>query len=54
MSFDTEQGFNVGEVVLELLKLLVKKDVLKQPEVDHLLDSAKTHFDDVPEEPDIT
>jgi len=28
--------------------------VLKKTEVNHLLESAKTHFNETPEEPDIT
>jgi hypothetical protein len=54
MSFETEPGFNIWIVVRELLDLLVKKGVLKQTEVDRLLESAKTHFNKAPEEPDIT
>jgi hypothetical protein len=51
---ETEAGFNTDIAVKELLDLLVRKRVLKQKEVDQLLQSAKTHFDEVPEEPDIT
>jgi hypothetical protein len=51
---ETEAGFNTDIVVRGLLDLLVRKGVLKQKEVDQLLESAKTHFNEVPEEPDIT
>lgn len=51
---ETEAGFNVDIVVKELLELLVRKDVLKRKDVDQLLQSAKTHFNEVPDEPDIT
>ena len=51
---ETEAGFNTNIVVKELLDLLVKKKVLKKKDVDKLLQSAKTHFNEVPEEPDIT
>ncbi len=50
---ETEADFNTDIEVKELLDLLVKKRVLKQKEVDHLLESANTHFNEVPEEPDI-
>jgi hypothetical protein len=50
---ETEAGFNTDIVVRELLGLLVSKRILKQREVDKLLQSAKTHFNEVPEEPDI-
>jgi hypothetical protein len=50
---ETEAGFNTDIVVKELLDLLVKK-ILKKKDVDKLLQSAKTHFNEVPEEPDIT
>jgi hypothetical protein len=40
---ETEAGFNVDIVVKELLDLLVKKHVLKQKDVDQLLQSAP-HF----------
>jgi hypothetical protein len=42
---ETKAGFNTDLAVKELLDLLVKKGVLKQKEVDHLLESAKTHFE---------
>ncbi len=51
---ETEVRFNTDIAVKELLDLLVKKGVLKQKDVDHLLESAKIHFNDVPEESDIT
>jgi hypothetical protein len=51
---ETEAGFNTDIAVKEILDLLVRKRVLKQKEVDQLLESAKTHFNEVPEEPDIT
>lgn len=51
---ETDAGFNCDIVVKELLDLLVRKGVLEKKEVDKLLQSAKTHFDEVPEEPDIT
>jgi hypothetical protein len=51
---ETEAGFNTDIAVKELLDLLVRKRVMKQKEVDKLLQSAKTHFDEVPEGPDIT
>ena len=54
MSFETEPGFNIWIVVRELFNLLVKKGVLKQTKVDRLLESAKTHFNEASEEPDIT
>ena len=44
---ETEAGFNTDLAVRELLALLVKKGVLKQKEVDHVLESAKTHFEEV-------
>lgn len=50
---ETEAGFNIDILVKELLDLLVSKRLLKQREVDKLLQSAKTHFNEVPEEPDI-
>ncbi len=50
---ETEAAFNVDIVEKELLDLLVRKDVLKQKDVDQLLQSAKTHFNEVPDEPDI-
>ena len=49
---ETEAGFNTDIVVKELLDLLVSKHILKR-EVDKLLQPAKTHFIEVPEEPDI-
>lgn len=51
---ETEEGFNTDIAIKELLALLVKNGILKQKEVDQLLESAKTHFNEVPEEPDIT
>jgi hypothetical protein len=51
---ETEAGFNTDIAVKERLDLLVRKRVLKQKEVDQLLESAKTHFNEFPEEPDIT
>jgi hypothetical protein len=51
---ETEAGFNTNIAVKELLDLLVKRKVLKKKDVDKLLQSAKTHFNEVPEEPDIT
>jgi hypothetical protein len=51
---ETEAAFNVDVVVKELLDLLVRKQVLKQKDVDQLLESAKTHFNEVPDESDIT
>jgi hypothetical protein len=48
---ETEAGFNTDIAVQELLDLLVRKRVMKQKEVDKLLQSAKTHFDEVPEGP---
>ena len=51
MSVETEPGFNIGVVVEELLKLLVKKGVLEQKDVERLLESAKLHLPEVPEEP---
>jgi hypothetical protein len=50
---ETEEGFNPDIVLKGLLDLLVRKRVLKQKEVDQLLESAKTHFDEAPEEHDI-
>jgi hypothetical protein len=52
--YETEAGFNCDIVGKELLDLLVKKKVLNKKDVDKLLQSAKTHFNEVPEEPDIT
>jgi hypothetical protein len=49
----SEAGFNADIVVKELLDLLVSKRVLKQREVDKLLQSAKIHFNEDPEEPNI-
>jgi hypothetical protein len=51
---ETEAGFNTDIVVKVLLDLLVRKRVLNQNDVDHLLQSAKTNFNEVPEEADIT
>jgi hypothetical protein len=51
---ETEAGFNTDIAVKELLDLLVRKRLLKQKEVDQVLQSSKTHFDEVPDEPDIT
>lgn len=51
---ETEAGFNTDIAIKELLVLLVRNGVLKQKEVDHLLESARTHFDEVKEESDIT
>jgi hypothetical protein len=42
---ETEEVFNADNAVKELLHLLVKRRVLKQKDVDHILQSAKTHFD---------
>ncbi len=50
---ETEACFNTDIVVKELLGLLVDKGILKQREVDKLLQSAKTQFNEVSEEPDI-
>jgi hypothetical protein len=50
---ETEAGFNTDIVVKELLDLLVSKHILNKREVDKLLQSAKTRFNEVPEEPDI-
>ncbi|MFY9799062.1 MAG: hypothetical protein WB988_25270 [Candidatus Nitrosopolaris sp.] len=50
---ETEAGFNTDILVKELLDLLVSKRILEQREVDKLIQSAKTHFNEVPEEPDI-
>jgi hypothetical protein len=51
---ETEAGFNADVAIKELLDLLIKNRVLKRREVEHLLESAKTHFNEVPEEPEIT
>ena len=40
---ETEAGFNTDVAIKELLDLLIKKRVLKRREVDHLLQSTKTH-----------
>ncbi|MFY9868367.1 MAG: hypothetical protein WAK17_01490 [Candidatus Nitrosopolaris sp.] len=50
---ETEAGFNTDILVKELLDLLVSKRILEQREVDKLIQLAKTHFNEVPEEPDI-
>jgi hypothetical protein len=44
---ETEAGFNTDIVVKELLDLLVSKRILNKREVDKLLQSAKTHFNEV-------
>jgi DNA polymerase I-like protein with 3'-5' exonuclease and polymerase domains len=49
---ETEAGFNTDIVVKELLDLPISKHILNKREVDKL-QSTKTHFNEVPEEPDI-
>jgi hypothetical protein len=44
---ETEAGFNTDIVVKELLDLLLSKRILNKREVDKLLQSAKTHFNEV-------
>ena len=44
---ETEAGFNTDIVVKELLDLLVSKRILNKREVDKLLQSAKTYFNEV-------
>jgi hypothetical protein len=46
-------GFNTDIIVKELLDLLVSKHILNKREVDKLLQSAKTHLNELPEEPNI-
>jgi hypothetical protein len=47
---ETKAGFDSGLAVKQLLTLLVKNGVLKQKEVDRLLESSKTHTEEVQEE----
>ena len=49
----SETEANTDIVVKELLDLLVSKHILNKREVDKILQSAKTHFNEVPEEPEI-
>jgi len=50
---ETEGSFNTDIVVKGLLDLLVSKHILNKREVHELLESAKTHFNEGPEEPEI-
>lgn len=47
---EVEPGFSAPIVLPELLKSLVEKLVLKQTEMDHLLGSGQTYFNEIPPE----